>query len=66
MPGFDGTGPQGMGSMTGGGRGFCVLPFRRRSTSPNYYGRAEYPFYNFLGFGLRRGQSSRKRRRYSE
>ncbi len=23
MPGFDGTGPGGMGSMTGGGRGFC-------------------------------------------
>ena len=23
MPGFDGTGPRGMGSMTGGGRGFC-------------------------------------------
>lgn len=22
MPGFDGTGPRGMGSMTGGGRGF--------------------------------------------
>lgn len=23
MPGFDGTGPQGMGPGTGGGRGFC-------------------------------------------
>ena len=23
MPGFDGTGPNGMGPMTGGGRGFC-------------------------------------------
>ncbi len=23
MPGFDGTGPLGMGPMTGGGRGFC-------------------------------------------
>ncbi len=23
MPGFDGTGPGGMGPMTGGGRGFC-------------------------------------------
>lgn len=23
MPGFDGTGPRGMGSMTGGGREFC-------------------------------------------
>ena len=26
MPGFDGTGPMGMGPMTGGGRGFCALP----------------------------------------
>ena len=26
MPGFDGTGPQGMGSMTGGGRGYCAVP----------------------------------------
>jgi len=26
MPGFDGTGPNGMGPMTGGGRGYCVLP----------------------------------------
>ena len=23
MPGFDGTGPQGMGPKAGGGRGFC-------------------------------------------
>ncbi len=23
MPGFDGTGPEGMGHMTGGGRGYC-------------------------------------------
>jgi hypothetical protein len=26
MPGFDGTGPKGQGSMTGGGRGYCVMP----------------------------------------
>lgn len=26
MPGFDGTGPRGMGPMTGGGRGFCAVP----------------------------------------
>ena len=29
MPGFDGTGPQGMGPMTGGARGFCS-PYTRR------------------------------------
>jgi hypothetical protein len=28
MPGFDGTGPRGMGPMTGGGRGFCAMPYR--------------------------------------
>ncbi|OGS27947.1 MAG: hypothetical protein A2297_08095 [Elusimicrobia bacterium RIFOXYB2_FULL_48_7] len=26
MPGGDGTGPRGLGPMTGGGRGFCVVP----------------------------------------
>lgn len=26
MPGFDGTGPRGVGPMTGGGRGFCTVP----------------------------------------
>ena len=26
MPGFDGTGPRGIGPMTGGGRGFCAVP----------------------------------------
>ena len=25
MPGYDGTGPGGLGPMTGGGRGYCVL-----------------------------------------
>ena len=28
MPGFDGTGPRGIGPMTGGGRGFCAIPLR--------------------------------------
>jgi len=26
MAGFDGTGPRGMGPMTGRGRGFCAVP----------------------------------------
>ncbi|MFA5336971.1 MAG: DUF5320 domain-containing protein [Candidatus Omnitrophota bacterium] len=26
MPRFDGTGPAGLGPMSGGGRGFCVMP----------------------------------------
>jgi len=43
MPGFDRTGPAGMGPMTGGGRGFC---------GPAGAGlRRFYPGYR--GFGLR-------------
>ncbi len=26
MPRFDGEGPSGMGSMTGKGRGYCIVP----------------------------------------
>jgi hypothetical protein len=48
MPGFDGTGPMGMGPMTGGGRGFCSpwgigagtraygFPYRRGYGYPSY------------------------------
>jgi len=57
MPGFDGTGPRGMGPMTGGGRGFCSpwgigAAFRGYGVPPGmgygypYYGRAApYPYY---------------------
>jgi len=58
MPGFDGTGPRGMGPMTGGGRGFCSpwgigAAFGGYGTPPRvgygypYYGwaGASYPFY---------------------
>ncbi len=31
MPGFDGTGPAGMGSMTGRGMGFCAMPVSQTS-----------------------------------
>ena len=40
MPGFDGTGPRGMGPMTGGGRGFC---------SPWGIGAASRPYGAFQG-----------------
>ena len=43
MPGFDGTGPRGMGPMTGGGRGFCSIPLP--VNWPIYMGRAAYPAY---------------------
>jgi len=52
MPGFDGTGPRGMGPMTGGGRGFCS-PWGI-STAPRGYGaypRTGYghPYYSGVG-----------------
>ncbi len=48
MPGLNGTGPRGMGPMTGGGRGFCSpwgvrAAFRSYGVSPGMgYG---YPYY---------------------
>jgi len=41
MPGFDGTGPRGMGPMTGGGRGFCAIPLR-----------SAWPAYTGMGFQM--------------
>ena len=54
MPGFDGTGPMGMGPMTGGGRGFCS-PWGagasvRRFGFPRRAPYA-YPYYGAYGFG---------------
>jgi hypothetical protein len=54
MPGFDGTGPRGMGPMTGGGRGFCAIPLN--SGWPAYAGtpfRRPYasPYQGAYGFG---------------
>jgi len=41
MPGFDGTGPEGRGSMTGRGMGFCAMPADEYDRIPKrrYYGR---------------------------
>ena len=48
MPGFDGTGPRGMGPMTGGGRGFC------NPASPFYGAAGAYPATGVpaAGYGL--------------
>lgn len=50
MPGFDGTGPRGMGPMTGGGRGFCNpnfagmgAPYMGNPYARNYGQGAPYP-----------------------
>ncbi len=50
MPGFDRTGPMGMGPMTGGGRGFCG-PWNVGARAPYYgWGRAPYrPYYGTRG-----------------
>jgi hypothetical protein len=36
MPGFDGTGPRGMGRMTGRGRGYCVMPLSTQVEGLDY------------------------------
>jgi len=43
MPAFDGTGPMGMGPMTGGGRGWCNPYFRRMSPMPGGFYGSPYP-----------------------
>jgi hypothetical protein len=37
MPGFDGTGPQGQGPMTGRGEGYCALKMPASGESPYGY-----------------------------
>ena len=71
MPGFDGTGPEGQGPMTGGAQGSCDprnvpdagnVPYRR------FYPRfGSFPRAVGLGrprWGLRRGRRGRGRRRW--
>ena len=57
MPGFDGTGPSGMGSMTGWGRGLCNPS--RTADGPIHIMRPGYRRYGYgqgfvLGFGQER------------
>ena len=52
MPGFDGTGPNGMGPMTGGGRGFCgPRGVGRRNYAFSRWASYAYPRYGAYGFG---------------
>jgi len=61
MPGFDGTGPMGLGPMTGGGRGFCAIlyrsygPYAYGIRAPYYPPSGIYPFYRPV-FGVGRGR----------
>lgn len=61
MPGFDGTGPAGMGPMTGGARGWCN-PYRPEYTGydpyrPPYPGPTRTPY--AYGFGRPRWGAGR-------
>ena len=38
MPGFDGTGPQGNGPFTGGGRGYCAIAYPQSGRPYGYAG----------------------------
>jgi len=49
MPGFDGTGPRGMGPMTGGARGYCVVP---GGAAPIGWGRRVGRAFGGFGRGL--------------
>ena len=59
MPGFDGTGPRGMGPMTGGGRGFCSpwgIGATLRGGMVPPYPQAPYPFHGgYAPYGSPRG-----------
>lgn len=43
MPGFDGTGPSGLGPMTGRGFGYCALPMPGAGYAIPPYSYANYP-----------------------
>lgn len=48
MPGFNGTGPLGMGPMTGGGRGRCNPYWGGTDYYRPYYG---YGYPGYIGYG---------------
>jgi hypothetical protein len=55
MPGYDGSGPMGSGSMTGGARGYCIpgIGIGRQSIGANGFCRRK-----FSGRGFRGSQGS--------
>ena len=62
MPFGDGTGPQGMGPMTGRGAGYCVgsgrLGFNNPAFGRGWFGLSRY-FGRFLDRGRGRGMARR-------
>jgi hypothetical protein len=61
MPGLDGTGPQGRGSMTGGGFGYCTGYYREGEVParPPGFGRG------FFGRGFHGGGRGRRNMFYA-
>ncbi|MBC8249868.1 MAG: DUF5320 domain-containing protein [Anaerolineales bacterium] len=59
MPAFDGTGPAGMGPMTGRGEGYCAVAFPPPGT-----GRAPYGYAGLAGTPVRPVLSLRRRMRF--
>lgn len=62
MPRFDGTGPRGMGPMTGRGMGYCAMPIPKSNPplSPMPYPPTPYfPYYNRPRWGLMFGGRGR-------
>ena len=41
MPGFNGTGPRGIGPMTGRGMGYCVIPLSTQDQELNFLKKRE-------------------------
>ena len=69
MPGFDGTGPQGQGPMTGRGEGYCAIEIPRPGeTARGYVGLQGTPvsldarFARWLGPAMRPGGAFRRGR----
>ncbi len=64
MSGFDGTGPVGVGPMTGRSGGYCVLPVRNDAAKFPVYGPQAncFSLRPRFGRGLRRGGGGRGRR----
>ena len=52
MPGFDRTGPMGMGSRTGEGRGSCGTGSLRNSAGSSWFGRGRGMGRGLIGMGL--------------
>ncbi|MBM4464130.1 MAG: hypothetical protein FJ014_00945 [Chloroflexi bacterium] len=52
MPAFDGTGPRGLGPMTGRGEGYCAIAF-----PPPETGKAPYGYAGLAGIPVRLARS---------